>query len=171
MKRRRLLNSFLRPYAILGIILFIVLGGLWLWKVDLGNKVPVDWKTYENQQFGFTFKYPPNWYWEINPDAGTENNISFFLVGEEADHSYGDHSGNEIFSISIQKDSRTLTELKNNYYKSATETQIDGKQAIKTEFDLYLLKLDEENILHIVAGKPRAIEYKNLILSTLHFSS
>ncbi|MBI4066755.1 hypothetical protein HY407_00070 [Candidatus Gottesmanbacteria bacterium] len=126
-----------------------------------------NWKTYAHS--AFTFKYPINWYFQEVPDFPGGNNVSFFLVGTKADHGYGDHEGNEVFSFELSKDVRSLDELKRDYYKDAVDLIINDKQAIKTSFNLLIIKISEDEKLSIVGGKETAKPYLDQILSTFKF--
>lgn len=125
------------------------------------------WNTYTHSNF--TFKYPRNWYPEDNPNYPGGNNVSFFLAGTEADHSYGDHKGNEVFSFEFSEDNRTLEELKKNYYQKAVDFTIGAKPAIKTSFNLLIVKPSGNKMLNIVGGIEAAKPYLDQILSTFRF--
>ena len=125
-----------------------------------------NWKTYSDSSF--TFKYPNNWYSESNPNYPS-GEVSFFLMGTKADHGYGDHKGNEVFSFEFSEDERSLEMLKKDYYPDATDFIIDGKQAIKTSFNLIIVKPSENSSLSIVGGFETAKPYLNQILSTFRF--
>lgn len=126
-----------------------------------------NWKTYTHSNF--TFKYPDNWYPENNPNYPGGNNVSFFLVGTKADHGYGDHKGNEIFSFEFSEDDRSLEELKREYYQNAVELMVGGKPAIKTSFNLLIVKPSQNKNLNIAGGIEAAKSYLDQILSTFRF--
>jgi len=127
----------------------------------------VNWKTYEDKDFGIRLRYPNHWYYEEYEGTGT---IDFFLVETPADHSFGDHKGTEIFSVSPQDDNRTLEEIENNYYKDAISVEVSGKPAIKTSFNLYIVKPRSNQLVHIMAGMLESEELTDQILSTFRFS-
>ena len=37
------------------------------------SEIPADWKTYRNEEYGFEFKYPPNWEFLVNDPYGKKN--------------------------------------------------------------------------------------------------
>lgn len=126
-----------------------------------------NWKTYAHSNF--TFKYPDNWYSENNQNYPGGNNVSFFLVGTKADHGYGDHKGNEVFSFEFSEDSRSLEELKRDYYQNAVDLMVGGKPAIKTSFNLLIVKPSKNKNLNIVGGIEAAKPYIDQILLTFKF--
>ena len=128
-----------------------------------------NWKTYTSKYGEFSFKYPPNWYTENVPGFPEGNNVSFFLVGTKADHGYGDHKGNEVFSFELSDDNRTLEELQKNYYSNATNLTVSSKPAIKTTFNLYIIKPSVTKKLNLVGGLKEAQQYLDQILSTFKF--
>lgn len=138
---------------------------------DSISSIPTDWKTFTFKSNEFSFQYPPIWYPDENPNYPGGNNISFFLNGTKADHGSGDHIGNEVFSFEISDDKRTLQELKNNYYPTATVSTIAGKDVIITSFNLYIIKISSSKNLTIVGGIKAADLYRDQILSTLKFTN
>lgn len=138
---------------------------------DSTSSIPADWKTYIFKSNEFSFQYPSIWYPNENQNYPGGNNISFFLNGSKADHGFGDHVGNEVFSLEISDDKRTLQELKNNYYPTATVSVIAGKDAIITSFNLYIIKMSSSKNLTIVGGIKAADLYRDQILSTLKFTN
>ncbi len=128
-----------------------------------------NWKTSISKGGEFSFKYPPSWYPEDNPGYPGGNNVGFFLVGTKADHGYGDHKGNEVFTFELSDDNRSLADLKNNYYKDATELTISGKPALRTSFNLFIIKPSQTKVLNIVGGTEEARKYIDQILSTFRF--
>jgi hypothetical protein len=137
---------------------------------DSTSYLPADWKTFQAKSGKITFKYPPLWYPNDNPSYPGGNNVSFFKVGEKADHGFGDHQGNEVFSIEISNDSRKLLSLKKDYYPNAVETIVNGKPAIKTSFNLYLIKISNDLTLNLSTGFVGAESYRDQILSTIKFN-
>lgn len=127
-----------------------------------------NWKTYTHSNF--TLKYPEIWYFKDNPNYPGGNNVSFFPVGKEADYGYGDHEGSEAFSLEFSNDNRTLEDLKKNYYQNAINLMIGGKPAIKTPFNLLIIKPSEDKELKIVGGIEAAKPYLDQILSTFKFT-
>jgi len=127
------------------------------------------WETYTSSNGVVTFKYPPEWYWEPYIESEEAQSVDFFLEGTPADHSSGDHSGNEVFSINTQKDVRTLEEIKNNYYNDATVIYLSGKPTIRTSSNLYIIKPNSDYLVNIMTGKLESEELRNQILSTFKF--
>lgn len=126
------------------------------------------WLTYEHSNF--IFKYPVEWYAVEHPDYPGGNNISFFLIGTKADHGYGDHKGNEVFSLEFSEDKRSLDELKNNYYPGSTSLTIAEKPAIKTSFGLIIVKPTTDTKLNLVTGIEEAKPYVSQILPSFKFT-
>jgi hypothetical protein len=130
-----------------------------------------DWKTFTSSSGLMTFKYPSNWYWEPYLETEEAQSIDFFIEGATADHSSGDHHGNEIFNVNIQKDNRTLEAIKNYYYKDATSLTIAGKSAIKTPNNKYIVKPFPTYLVNISTGKLDSQEMAKQILSTFEFTN
>ncbi len=128
-----------------------------------------NWKIYTAKNNEFSFKYPADWYYE--PVPGYEaHEVSFFLNGTKADHGYGDHKGNEVFTVDITDDDRSLQLLKNNYYPDASFTTIADKPTLKTSFGLIIVKVSGKSQLTIVGGLKAAESYTEKILSTFKFT-
>lgn len=149
-------------------------------KLTTSSRVPVEtnldptlldknanWKTYTNNEF--SFKYPGNWYSEENPQYPGGNNISFFLEATKADRGYADHIGNEVFSFELSEDQTELKDLKQQYYPDATDLTIVDKPAIRTSFDLYIIKISKDKTLKIVGGLKEGSKFTSDILSTFKF--
>lgn len=126
-----------------------------------------NWIVYKDNTLGIEFKHPSNWYWETVPGF-KQNNISFFKTGTQADHSFGDHAGNELLNLSIQEDNRTLVELKTNTYPKSSFTAINNNQAIMTTYNSFLVKPDKNKLLFITVRKLTP-ETTHRVLSSIEF--
>jgi hypothetical protein len=155
------------------LILFIVLviASLFLYSQIRNNtptkKLPPELNVYVDPTGSFGFQYPVDWYYENVPGFPTNvtpTNISFFFAGTEVDHTFGDHEGNELLNMKLQKDTRTLEKLKDQYSPQAENIILSSKPAIKTSFGMIETKLSEDLLLTIT-GKGAT-----QILGTLEFS-
>lgn len=119
------------------------------------------WKTFKNKYF--SFKYPPTWFYESPPWLPADENVSFFVMGAKADHSDGDHKGNEVLISAFGIQGETTIELKKDYYLAAKDTTIAGREAIRVS--------ESRVIISISSDRTVSISSQNLeeILSTFKF--
>lgn len=133
-------------------------------QADIAN-----WKTYTAKNNEFSFKYPFNWYYEPVPGYETHE-VSFFVNGIKADHGYGDHKGNEAFTVDITDDDRSIQTLKSNYYPNGSLITVANKPALETTFGLIIVQVAKNRQLTLTRGSGGAeTDIKN-ILSTFKFN-
>ena len=127
-----------------------------------------NWKTFTNAQVGISFRYPSTWYFQDDSKYGGAppgNTYSFYVNGSKADPSFGDHKGNEVFTINFSHGAYTIEEL-NNTYKDAVEIAIDNRPALKKS-NLIII-LNDRSLIHIGYSKDVQI-HLDQILSTFRF--
>ncbi len=135
------------------------------------TQIQRDTKEYKNSTYGFSFRYPKNWYYEKTAEAPDDNGISFFLVGTKAAHSYGDYAGNEVLMVEASMDDRGLDELIKTHYPNGAGKimTINGKPALKTIYNDYIIKLDSTRMLSVRAVR-EGVNHLEEIISTAQFN-
>jgi len=145
-----------------------------------------NWKTYTDQEFGFSFKYPPLWRHEINR---INQYAGFFLVGTNPDFFSVDHPGNEILAVGGVHESKcTYKDAKEGCLpKIGPDTRfdfftIDGRSAVRTfngkppmeslvTVGIWVNPSDNQIIPIVIFNSDRAKPYFDQILSTFKFTS
>lgn len=128
------------------------------------------WKTYNDPHGEFTFRYPNDWYFQDNAEAGSVSlgsSVGAYKEGTKADSSYGDHNGNEIFTFNIMDGSHSFDWAKaNDKHGSIKELfSVAGKEGYVANYGYYI---------HIGPTKKRVLIFQNnestkIIVSTLRF--
>ncbi|EKD57318.1 MAG: hypothetical protein ACD_57C00345G0005 [uncultured bacterium] len=112
-----------------------------------GSAETANWKIYENKYF--VFKYPPNWFYESPSWLPQEENVSFFMEGTKADHSDGDHKGNEVFIFGFGAQGDTVDKIRKDYYPNAKEITVASRKAIKISESHVIISISSDRIMNI----------------------
>ncbi|MDP4011258.1 MAG: hypothetical protein Q8P72_03455, partial [Candidatus Roizmanbacteria bacterium] len=135
------------------------------------------WKTYANEEYGFSFKYPPDWFEYQDERHINYGTITFFKVTTTPLFSEGGHIGNELVTLYV-KDSPLSLE---DYGKELAEMQniteffpleIGGQPAVEYYDEYYnnssYVVKNNNNFLHIAFHNSTS-DTITQILSTFEF--
>jgi len=166
-KRHRF--GFFHPELLIAALLIILVGAVLYFTttrtnlpqlVSLSTPVPEakgednmsDWKTYTDVDYGFKFAYPPNWYFETGPAVSEKKvfgpQISFFVEGTKPDFSRYNHEGNDLLTLYTSTDIEYFEKIPSHYPESLP-TIIGGKEAIRANQKLVVIKLSELELLNV----------------------
>ncbi len=127
-----------------------------------------NWKTFTNQTFNFSFKYPSNWKIDEIPDDILGRYINFFEEGgTQIPTTNMNTRGNEIFRIMLYRDETIFDNLKEVKPISPTSITVSGKPALKSESQIDILV--KNKVLHLEIISNESKKYIDQILSTFRF--
>lgn len=181
------MNQVNWKYILIVLILTIIIGsGIFYWsnqyEVSYTEIAPTktqeedfsDWKTYQNEKYGFEFKYPRDW---SKSDYKLELNKTNYLIGPDIGlHGIG---GNQIdFYISLNN--QTLTEWinKNIGFEGSDEKIIiggvegikrTGKDQITSEIAIGIIFQNDNKVFSFSSVGEKNNNILNQILSTFKF--
>lgn len=174
--KQRSAKSLTTPLILLSVLVFAITVGFFVVNnCQLPKQVnqtssfnqTKNWKTYLNSQF--TFKYPQNWYTEKFNEEVKGLSENFFLQGSRADHSFGDHIGNEVMKLNYGEAAYSFDYLKDNFYPNATNLTVGGNQAFRTQNKISIFVGPSENNILTLKFTDNSKNHIDQILSTFQF--
>lgn len=130
-----------------------------------GNET-ANWKTFTSAKAKISFKYPELWYvQDVSSFGGADegSTYGFFLSGTDADPSYGDHRGNEVFVFNSSESDYSIEDLEGRY-KDSQQFTVDGRPAVRSG-SIILIPI-KDRLIHLGIAQNQAEMYVDQILST-----
>lgn len=129
-----------------------------------------NWKTYTDNTFGFSFKYPANWKIDQIPNNTSGRDINFFKEGEKKVPTTNMHTkGNEVFRIMTYGDESIFENLKSSVVPAPQAITVNGKPALKMDGQVDILV--NKKVVHLEITTDESKSYIEQILSTFKFTS
>lgn len=129
----------------------------------------VNWKTYTDKTFNFSFKYPSNWKIDKIPDDTLGWYINFFEEGVTQMPTTNMHTrGNEVFRIMLYGDETGFDSLKEVKPIPPASITVSGKPALRSEGQIDILV--KNKVLHLEIISTESKKYTDQILSTFKFT-
>jgi len=135
------------------------------------------WETYVNEEYGFSFKYPSDWFEYQDEQHINYGTTAFFKVATTPLYSQGGHMGNELVTLYVKDSLLSLEDYGKELAKMQNITEffpleIGGQPAVEYYDEYYsnsrYVVNNNNNFLHIIFHNSTSNTIDQ-ILSTFEF--